>query len=136
MASLMGVGTTLSANGDNSAFVAAIDIRDVNFSGATRTSVSTAHMGTTGAESFAFSKFFDYGTITVNYIADVETANGVLPNMDAAAENWTLGSLGGSNDTLTFSGAVVGWTLDDPVDDLIAGSFDIKINGAITHNVT
>jgi len=134
----IGTGTTIVFA--TSAFTA--DLLSVDWSGITRESVETSHMGTAAAASgkmanktFIPGDLTDPGEISIEIHFNPEDE----PPIDAAAEiitiTWPLTSLQATAATWAATGFMTDFVITDPLEDKMTATATIKLSGEVTLTV-
>ena len=130
----LGTGATLLFTTD--ATVASVDITNLDWSGATRESIDTTHMGTTTAKTAIVSTLVEPGELSVDYL--VNTANlgtespFIFDTSGHVAGTIVVALVDQANDQTanwSSSGAMTAWSQTAPLEGVITGSFTFKLTG-------
>ena len=120
-------GTTIAFG--TSSFTA--QLRDITLPTHTREAVNTSHMGTTTAHTFTPVDLYDGSELTVDIIFDPDDS----PPISAAAEvvtiTFPLQGAESTNTTWVFTGFMTEYAATAPFEDLMTGSFTVKVSGSI-----
>ena len=125
MATDIGTGTTVTFG--TSAFSA--DILNVDWSGITRESVNTSHMGTTSDHTFMPTDLVDNGTIVME-IAHIATLSPPIIT-NGPAETVTVRWAGHAT-AWAASAFQTEYSIGAPLEDKMTGTLTLKVTGAIT----
>lgn len=121
MAIEIGTGTTITFD---SGFFA--EIQSISWTGISRESIPSSHMGTTTALTFSPTNLYDPGELEVELHFDpTET-----PPYGSAAETCTVTFPDGS--TWVASAFMTEFQVQDPFEDKIVATATLKFSGAIT----
>ena len=127
MATDIGTGTTVTFG--TSSFSA--DILDVNWSGITRETINTSHMGTTDDHTFAAVDLVDNGEISMEIAFVGNLSPPIISN--GAAETVTIDWAGASTGYTWAASAInTGFEIGAPLEDKMTGTLTLKVSGAIT----
>jgi hypothetical protein len=124
MAAGTGNGASITISGITSA------LTSITSSGASRESIETTHLGTTGEKTFSPGDLVDEGGFSVEGYWDGTEA----PISSAAASMVVVvpSSSTGATKTFTGSGFVTGWEWGASLDELVSFSATIKWAGSVT----
>lgn len=103
-------------------------ITAISWSGWSRGSVNTSHMGTTEAHTFIPTDLYDPGELTVEL--NFEPTDDQAVPMVAAAESVTVTFPGA--DTWGCSAFMTGFEFNDPMEDKMTATVTLKFSGDIT----
>lgn len=123
-----GFGTTITFS---SGFLA--EIRNITGPSMSREFIDTSHAGTTGGyRTYIPQDLADGGELEVEMLFDPDSD----PPIDGAAEavtiTWPMPSGGTTAATWAFQGALVGFDVTAPYDDLMTATARLKVLGEIT----
>jgi hypothetical protein len=122
---ILGTGTTVTFG--TSGFSAAI--MDANWSGITRGSVQTSHMGTTNDHTFIPTNLVDNGTVELTIQFNGSESPPIITN--GATETVTI-DWAGSGNTWAASCFQTDFSITATNEDLVTGDLTLKVTGAIT----
>lgn len=123
-----GFGTTITFA---SGFLA--EIRNITGPSMSREFIDSSHAGTTGGyRTYIPQDLADGGEVEIEMLFDPDSD----PPIDAAAESvtitWPIPTGGTTAATWVFQGALVGFDVTAPYDDLMTATARLKVLGAIT----
>ena len=122
----IGTGTTLIM--DN----VTIHLTSIGLSGVSRESIETTHLASGTVRSFIPSDLYDPGTIECEFITDSSTPITTHRIEDIMADVVTVWTIDTQIGTWTGSGFVTDISFDFPTEELMTGSFTLKVSTAIT----
>lgn len=129
MAIDIGTGTTLTLSG------VTYLVKGMSFSGASRESIETTHLGTTpttsggfGSKTFIPGDLSDPGEMQLDILFDPA----ITPAIDSAAATATLTFAESGAAVWSFSCFVTGFTATVPLEALMEGTLTLKISGEIS----
>jgi len=133
----LGTGATLAWTQD--ATVASWDITNLDWSGASRESVDTSHMGTTIAKTSIVSTLLEPGELSVDLLVTTTNYGTQVP--------WIFNASGNAQGTITVtmvdqanatnaewisSGAMTAWSQTAPMEGVITANVTFKLTGVPT----
>ena len=138
MASDIGTGSKIKFGST----IPAMPIMSIAHSGIGTVDIKTSHLGTTGGHTYIPGDLYEPGEIKVEWQVDNATvsASGVtipFPPYKAAAQTFTVYLTGttAGKPTIAGSGFVKDVDYGAPNEELMTGSFSIKMSGNLTHGV-
>lgn len=127
MATNIGTGTTVLFG--TSSFSA--DVLNVSWSGISRESINTSHMGTTNDHTFMPADLVDNGEISME-IAFIGTLSPPIIT-NGAAETITIDWAGGSTGHKWSASAFqTGFEINGPLEDKMTATLTLKVTGAVS----
>lgn len=124
------IGTGLTITFGTSSWSANFTVS--NWSGLSRESVETTHLGTTTAKTFTPADLYDAGELQIDFQFDVDD----FPPIDQVAETITvtypLSSGGSTAGTWVASGFMTNFDHSVETETLMSGSATVKFTGSIT----
>jgi len=133
----LGTGATVAFA--TSAGVALADITNIDWSGATRESIDTSHMGTSLVKTAIVSTLVEPGELSVDYLVNTNQLGTESPfifdNSGHQSGTITVTMLDQANATVatwTSTGAMTAWSSTAPMEGVITGNFTFKLSGAPT----
>ena len=130
MAVDIGTGTTVTFG--TSGITA--NITDVGWSGLSRESVPTSHMGTTGGMTYTPADLYDPGELTleVQFDPDKNYEVDIARVAETITVTFPLASGQSTASAWSATGFITGIEWDDPLEGLMTGTITCKMSGAIT----
>lgn len=125
MATDIGTGTTVTFG--TSGFTA--DILNVDWSGISRESIQTSHMGTTSDHTFMPVDLVDNGTIVMEIAFVATLSPPIITN--GPTETVTV-AFAGSGTTWAASAFQTEFQIGAPLEDKMTGTLTMKVTGGIT----
>lgn len=119
------VGTGTAITFDSGFFA---EILSVNWSGISRESIDTSHMGTTGGMTFTPGDLYDPGELQV----EMAFVPGTSPPYDGAAETCTVTWPDAGAATWAASGFMTGFEVTGPLEERMTATGTVKLSGNIT----
>jgi len=109
------------------------NILSIDWSGLSRDSIETTHLGTTAAKTFIPEDLYDSGEVSLDFQFDVDD----FPPIDQAAETITITAPLSSSGSTAGKWAATGFMTDFSFNvttgaELMSGSATVKFTGAIT----
>ena len=122
----VGTGTTVTFS---TGFIA--EPLSIDWTGFSRESIRTSHMGTTTAHTFGVGDLYDPGQVEVSMVYDPATSP-VTP-MTGAQETITITYPDAGAATIAASGEMISFEVNSPLEDRMTATCTLKLSGTVTH---